>query len=223
MDIAITQRNDKNRHGDRYDNLENNYVKYLEGFGIRLMIIPNITKNLETYTKVKGIIISGGNDINPQSYGGNKTDSVYLSAERDSTEENLLRIAIEKKIPVLGICRGYQFINVFFGGKLIGGINEKEKRHVGITHRVDVIDEKCMELLGDGFEVNSYHNFGVDESVKSKDLEVFAQANDGIIEGMFHPKLPIAGIQWHPERKSPDMASNEKIIKAFLNKKLFWK
>ena len=73
------------------------------------------------------------------------------------------------------------------------------------------------------YMVNSYHNQAVTEETKSRELKVFAEAKMGIIEGLYHPTLPIAGMQWHPERKSIDININEKIIKAFVKRELFWK
>ena len=69
MLVAISQRNDKNKHGDRIDNLENNYVSYLGEFGIKLLIIPNVAKDIKYYFDkfpIEGVILSGGNDINPE-------------------------------------------------------------------------------------------------------------------------------------------------------------
>lgn len=212
MLIAISQRNDKNKHGDFIDNLENNYVNYLEKFGIKLLIIPNSTKDVFSYFEepsISGIILSGGNDINPELYGEKRVNGLAVSKERDSIEKKMLEIAIKKKLPVLGICRGMQFINVFFKGKLTN-----VEGHVAKNHIVKTKDGE--------FEVNSYHGQGITSKEVSPELKVFAQSGE-IIEGIYHPSMLIAGIQWHPERKSPNEKVNRKILKAFLDRKLFWK
>ena len=150
--------------------------------------------------------------------------SVYYSI-RDKTEEKLLEIAIEKNMPLLGICKGMQMLNVLFKGKLIKNIKKQKNdaiEHVNKNHLVTIVDDRAATLLGKKFEVNSYHNQGISLDFLSDELKEFAIAPDEIIEGFYHPDLPIAGIQWHPERPSPDEKTNEKIIRAFINRELYW-
>ena len=217
MLVAISQRNDKNRHGDWIDSLENSYVHYLERLGARLLVIPNRSNDVRSYIKefpVKAIILSGGNDIGTELYssgqGEKEEESQAISKSRDSTEKKMLEIAIDKKIPVLGICRGMQFINVFFKGRL-----SKIDNHV--------IPEHNITMGPDKFKVNSFHNYGITKDDLSHELRSFAVSDDGIIEGICHPSLPVAGIQWHPERKSPDESINEQIVRAFIEKEMFWR
>ena len=221
MLIAISQRNDKNKFGDLSDNLESNYVNYLEKFGIELVVIPNTTEDISFYfdkLPIDGVILTGGNSVNPELYGGKLEEGSDASKERDETEKRLLEKAVEKKLPVLGICRGMQFINVFFKGKLVNVNN-----HVRVDHTIKITDEDAVKLLGEKAEVNSYHNYGVNDGVLSPELKVFAKASDGVVEGIYHPLLPIAGIEWHPERKSSNELINKKIVEAFVNRKLFWR
>lgn len=221
MWIAISQRNPKIKWGYR-DVLENNYIEYFEELGFKIIPIPNVSKNIESYfdkISIKVVILSGGGDIS-HLYGGSHNGEVSLS--RDETEKKLLEIAIRKKIPVLGICRGMQFINVFFGGKIININKQTESKleHVANTHKIEIIDSKISKLLGKGkIEVNSYHNEGLTDDCLSPELTPFAISNDGLIEGFYHKKHPIGGIMWHPERSSPDMDANKKIIKFFIGLK----
>lgn len=227
MWIAISQRNDINKNGDGIDTLENNYVNYLENFGVKLVIIPNTAKDIGSYFgnfPIKGIILSGGNNVNPELYGNKFEEEMSISKERDETEKRLLEIAINKGLPVLGICRGMQFVNVFFKGKL-ANIKEEigaEAEHVRVNHTIKITDKRAIEMLGAKAEVNSYHKYGILEGILSPRLKSFAKTDDGVIEGVYHPSLPIAGIEWHPERKSPDERINERIVRAFLERELFW-
>jgi len=228
--IAITQRQDRNQHGELTDNLENSYVQYYEQFGIRFLIIPNTTTDLEYYFKtfpIEGIFLSGGNTINPELYGSRRdSDDVTISDDRDSTEKKLLEYAVAHKTPVFGVCRGFQFINVFFGGKLIDNIKQEVTdplAHVAATHSVQIVDAAAKSLIGEEISVNSYHNQGVDDATLSSPLRPFAQCADGTIEAVYHPDLPIAAIEWHPERKSPDEAANKQLFLAFTHNELFWK
>jgi len=130
---------------------------------------------------------------------------------------------VERKLPVLGICRGMQMINVFFGGKLIKNIKEEigDTHPPGLDHGIRIIDEK--EAFNDT-KVNSFHNQAVTEGSLSPKLKPFAVSEkERLVEGLYHPSLPIAGVQWHPERKSPDKDINEKLLKAFVKRELFWK
>ena len=226
MLIVISQRQDKNKHGSYVDNLDASYIKYFGKFGARLLPIPNYSKYVKYYFKelpIKGIILSSGNDINQALYSS-KEKSPNASVERDTTEKEILKISIKNKLPVLGLCRGMQFINVFFGGKLIvANQNNKNKiKHVASVHKIRITNERAEKLIGSNIEVNSFHNWGISKDSLSKDIISFAESEEGFIEGIYHPKLPIAGIMWHPERKSPNEIVNKKIIELFLERKLFW-
>ena len=163
--------------------------------------------------KIDAIILTGGTDIGKRPI-------------RDETEKKLIETAIKNNIPLLGICRGIQFINHYFGGNSIN-IKEEVKNnvgHVAVTHEIKLLGDAQKFLGKDKTIVNSYHNKGVNEKTLSKELKVFAiSEKDKIIEGIFHPKYPIIGIEWHPERESPDEEINKKIINASIDKKLFWK
>ncbi|MBI2101470.1 gamma-glutamyl-gamma-aminobutyrate hydrolase family protein [Candidatus Woesearchaeota archaeon] len=208
------------------DALENDYIGYYEKFGIALVPVPNVSRNLDKYFKempIKGIILSGGNSINPALYGA-KPKNGDFSNERDATEKKIIEIALKRKLPLLGECRGGQFVNVFFGGKLVQDIEEKTGiSHVRVKHDVQIMDKKAEKFLGSKkFVVNSYHKQGVDKSTLSRQLKPFAVSDDGIIEGFYHPKHMIAGILWHPEREGCDKETNKKLVKAFVEGKLFW-
>lgn len=216
MWIAISQRNKKNNYGSYRDFLEHSYTEYLKKFKINLIPIPNSSENILDYFNdlpLSGIILSGGENIN-------------LNDKRNKTETELLDVAIKRKISVLGICRGMQFINFYFKGKIIQNINQRidnSLNHIASTHLINIIDKDVENSLGKKIKVNSYHNQGINTKTLSPYLIPFAKTPDGIIEGIYHPDLPIVGIQWHPERKSPDKEININIIDSFLNKELFWR
>ena len=226
MFAAISQRNVPFRNL-RMDGLETNYFDFFLKFRVKLIPMPNIGKDVINFLakiQVKFIILSGGNNVNPRLYDKNAGFDPDSSIKRDETEKAMIGYAVKNKLPVLGLCRGIQFINVYFNGSLIKDLKGENYNHVGITHSLSIVDKKAEKFFGKKtFKVNSYHNQGIDKKCLSNELKAFAISDDGLIEGAFHPRYPIAGVIWHPERESPDNKINEKIINAFLERKLFWK
>lgn len=230
MNIAISQRIIVNNNGDQVDSLEQSYTKYFQSFGVTLIPIPNNLKNIPEYfrnLKIERIILSGGGDVDPKLFGGKTSDQGNYSPQRDYTEAEFLKFAINKKIPVLGVCRGMQFLNVFFGGTLIQNLEQEfpnTQDHVATNHQIKLTDSKIISYFSSKtFNVNSYHNCGISPKELSPKLKVFMESNDHLIEGIYHPELPFAGIMWHPERKSPDERFNRKLIEGFIKKELYWK
>mgnify|MGYP002725718225 CR=1 FL=1 len=223
MKVAISLRMDQ-KHGDDRSILEEAYNKYLQQFGIDLLLVPNTLSNVRDYLdkfNVEGIIISGGNDVNPDEYGGSVED-LSLAPFRDSTEDAMLNYAVQKDLPILGICRGMQRLNVHYQGKLVDFKKEGISHPAGRehSHTVSIID--YAHQLDQEAMINSYHNQGITLDTLSSSLKPFAVSGD-IVEGLYHPDLPIAGVQWHPERQSPNEAFNAKILRAFVGGELFWK
>ncbi len=227
--ILVTQRAKKNKYGCDVDVLEQAYVSYLEKFEVRLILIPNSTSQLAKYfdinLQIHGIILSGGNDVSPELYGGDDKLSSDISTARDHCEKKVLDIAIKKKIPVFGICRGLQFINVYFGGRINQDIHQKH----GDTHRPAqdhklIIKENSIidSLSSKGLTTNSFHNQGVFVEDLSVSLKTFVvEEAVGLVEGLYHPHLPIAAVQWHPER-GDTRPLDTLLTKSFLARKLFW-
>lgn len=228
MLIAITQRRSNEHEGS--DVLEASYNNYYSQMGVTLIPIPNNPQLVQQYfdrLNMTGIILSGGGIIYPPLYNGKINSSDEYFPERDSTEKALLDYAINKDIPILGICRGMQRINVYFGGSIIqsltnefhGALNHKETRHP-----IKLIDNSIIKNYQDDIaEVNSHHASGFDKLHLSSQLIPFAQAEDQTIEAFYHPKYAIAGIMWHPEREHVQLKLNTTLITMFLSRKLYWK
>ena len=157
-----------------------------------------------------GIVLSGGADIDPDYLGEEPLDCVSVNPRRDRQELTLVHLAADRKIPVLGICRGIQILTAALGGKLYQDI---KTQHDGacIEHSQTVArglpshnvqfekDSLLYSLFGkETLAVNSFHHQAVKEVPEG--FRVTAVAPDGIIEGMESTSfLPILGVQWHPE------------------------
>ena len=152
---------------------------------IDLLMVSNIM-DFERYFGrfgIDGIILSGG-------------DNIGECTIRDMQERKLLSFAIREELPVLGICKGMQFINNYFGGGI-----ESIVGHVDVVHNIDIVSPLWIRETGmRELRVNSFHKYGVKKNQVSKELKVACISKDGIVEALEHPDLPISGIQWHPER-----------------------
>ncbi len=160
-----------------------------------------------------GLILSGGNDIYPEVYCDWDTPDMkgkYLP-ERDGYELNLLQKAIELKMPIFGICRGLQLINVFFRGSLIFDIEDIRKvnhRKLSPTedrmHFVNIFENTLLkDILGESkTEVNSSHHQAADRT--GEGLMINCRSEDGIVEGLEYAdksnKPFLMALQFHPER-----------------------
>lgn len=211
--------------------IENNYIDFFENKNFNLIIVPNSTKNIKYFLNklpITHIILSGGNDISPEFYGVKSICLKDCSIKRDVLEKSILNFAVKKRIPVLGICRGMQFINVFFGGKLTQNIAEESNQNKCLlhtnTHFIKLVNKNLSTVLqADRFKINSYHNQGITINNLAGSLQVFALSEDDkIIEGLFHKNYPIIGVQWHPERDCAPKKLDNILIKNFINNTLFW-
>jgi len=213
------------------DALYADYTQFFEQLGCRLHGVSNFIQDIDgllDQLAIEGVILSGGNDISTEITGDADRDVRNPAPTRDFLERKLVSAALDRNLPVLGICRGMQFINVYFGGSLTQNIATELPDagcHIRTDHQVTVVDRPAQQWLqGSLFTVNSYHHQGVQQHQVSPELEIFALSrSDQIVEGVFHPQLPIAGIQWHPERPGNSRRNNIALIEAFLNRRNYWK
>ena len=126
-----------------------------------------------------------------------------LAPERDDTEIALLRLCIKKGIPLVGVCRGMQLLNLFYGGNIVPVQN-----HVGCYHDITSMNTENTSLkFSFDKKVNSFHDFGIISSCLSPEFEVLAQKDD-VIEAFVHHSQLQLGIMWHPERNA-DFSQND--------------
>jgi putative glutamine amidotransferase len=190
------------------DNVEKAFInqRYLRPFNesnIIPIMLPLENDYLdEILSKCDGFLVTGGTDIDPTHY--NETNEEQLSkgidARLDTIDKIVVTYAYQHKLPLLGICRGHQAINVFLGGSLHQDLKELTKDHQKIVQgqKVMVVDGVFFKrLLPTQFEINSYHH----QAVKALAPDMIASiiSNDGVVEAIEHKHLPIISVQWHPE------------------------
>ena len=173
---------------------------------------------------VDGLLISGGNDVSPEMYGSSENKCGTLDAKRDGMEKILLEKALEKDMPVLGICRGIQLMNAALGGTLHQDLpSEGYPSHTITdysrntpTHTVEVKEGTLLaDIIGNGeTAVNSFHHQAVD--TLGNGLEAAAVSKEGIVEAVVMPeKKFVLAVQWHPEMMF-DSEKQQKIFAAFV-------
>jgi len=176
---------------------------------------------------VQGIVLTGGHDVSPALYGEDPIASCgSVSRERDAMERVLLKQALERDLPVLGICRGLQFLNVFLGGTLYQDLptqhpsdteHHQKPPYDMPAHQVSIRkDSGLYRLLHlDGLAVNSYHHQAIKQ--KADRLKTMAVSEDGLIEAAEMPdRRFVWAVQWHPEFSYRRDDSSRKIFEAFV-------
>jgi putative glutamine amidotransferase len=169
-----------------------------------------------------GLIVTGGKDVDPARYGQEPhptTDQPRL--DRDAWEDALLRGAIERELPFLGICRGAQVLNVALGGTLIQHLPDvvgSTRYNLGGGQYNEVAVEvvpgsELSELIGAGVDAKVYHHQAIDRVAEG--LTVSARTDDGIIQGVELPSVPFGvAVQWHPEESSEDIRLFAGLVEA---------
>lgn len=164
----------------------------------------------EAVSRIDALVLSGGEDIDPKHYGEKPHPKLgRVQSLRDDFDFRLLAAARRRGIPVLGICRGCQLINVAFGGTLVQDIPSEfpnsTLKHRGGRHRVKIVPgSRFAKLLGKTeAEVNSNHHQSVKKTAPG--FRVTAVADDGVVEAIESESEPIFGVQFHPEGLVHDM------------------
>jgi microsomal dipeptidase-like Zn-dependent dipeptidase/gamma-glutamyl-gamma-aminobutyrate hydrolase PuuD len=188
------------------------YMSVLEAGGTPV-VIPSYDDEralVSVLENMDGIVLSGGADIDPDYLGEEPLEGISINPRRDRQELTLVRLAVDRQIPVLGICRGIQVLAAALGGKLYQDIRtQHDKPSIEHSQTIarglpshDVKLEKDSLLYGlfgkESLAVNSFHHQAVREVPAG--FRITAVSPDGIIEGMESTTFrPILGVQWHPE------------------------
>ena len=180
----------------------------------------------ELLDRFDGLLLIGGGDLDPETYGQAREQEVYgVIARRDGFELPLARAAVARGMPTLAICRGHQVLNVALGGTLEQHIVSGDVPHGmpgvargSITHQVRVQDgSRLATAMGATVAaVSSQHHQAVDKL--GDDLEAVAWADDGVIEGieLTGDDQWVVGVQWHPEDTAGTDGVQQRLFDAFV-------
>ena len=192
--------------------INNDYLKYVDNLFIPIAL--PIDKNIDELLELCDcFLVTGGDDMDSSWYNEPRhPKTLNVEPKMDVLDKTVIEYALKSGKPLLGICRGFQSLNVFLGGSLIQDIPND-------THR-GLIDNVGITLTGEGnffkeiynndSKINSYHHQGINRL--ANDLIPTVMSN-GLIEAVEHKTLPIVAVQWHPE-KLTDKESKE-LIKKF--------
>ncbi|MGM0548821.1 MAG: gamma-glutamyl-gamma-aminobutyrate hydrolase family protein [Bacillota bacterium] len=222
--------------GVEFSLVTQDYSEALSMAGAIPLVMPYLEsrKNDDQYIKeflkeADGVILPGGSDIDPALYNSYPQKNLgNISPERDRWELKILQLALEMEKPILGICRGFQLININYGGSLkvdvCGNSSESKIPHMALmvpkdykTHQLEIkANTRLAQVFaGEQVAVNSYHHQAVDKV--GKGLTVSAVAPDGFVEALEDPNYPyLVGVQWHPEMMAATDQTQLNLFKDFV-------
>ncbi len=166
-----------------------NYIEGCKQVGIKTDY-GTVCDNINDYD---GLLIPGGNDINPKWYGQKNISSEKVNAKKDKIVFNTISKFVHNNKAILGICGGSQYLNIFFKGTLKQHIPD----HKNIEHFIISHNPLFTYYLGAKFKVNSLHHQCVD--ILGEDLQICGISEDKTIEAFMDKNNKILGVQWHPE------------------------
>ncbi|MDP4084831.1 MAG: gamma-glutamyl-gamma-aminobutyrate hydrolase family protein [Bacillota bacterium] len=211
--------------------VHHDYHKSVAANGGIPLILPfiNAETALEMLPTCDGIILSGGEDLDPKFYGQDPHPQLEETiSERDLVEMAIVKYAIEHNIPLFAICRGIQILNVSLGGTLIQDIPSQISKPIQHSQKIDRSldthwvtlskESRLFQIFGsDQVRVNSLHHQAIDKL--AEDLHVVALSSDGVIEAVEynHPTSFLIGVQWHPESMANKNEQMNNLFKEFIN------
>lgn len=178
-----------------------NYIRYVESASQE----PVSTLNMGEVARCDGLLLPGGGDITPAFFGEKNNGSRNIDTELDILQLQALELAVRRSMPVLGICKGMQIINVGLGGTLVQDLpsascaihsyKDGDRYHASVIQK----DTCLYTLYGENAVINSAHHQAVRRLGEGLRAIQWCP-EDQCVEALVHDTLPMIGVQWHPER-----------------------
>ncbi len=218
--------------------VKSNYIRAInKAGGVPFIIPPELPRSSveELFDLCDGILLTGGEDIDPALYGQAPHPKLgTVSCRRDQLDKMVVEMCMEKKKPFLAICRGMQSVNVFLGGTLMQDISSaisteiahlQPEHYTTLTHQVNELatSDLLQKIMGKStLAVNSRHHQAVDKP--GKNIKIIARSPDGVAEALVVEGHPFAlAVQWHPEwlvwEHPEHLALFEALMKAAMEKR----
>lgn len=232
LTVAAPARSSNPEIAERKNRLYADAVRRHGGEPVILDVTASDAERRAAFGSMDGLLMSGGADIDPARYGRPSDGSVATEADRDELEAAAWSAADARGLPVLGVCRGFQALNVFLGGRLVqdvgGHIGKSFGQGPAMTHPLRIVaGTRLARILfptnvgGGRLEVNSYHH----QAVRAADLapalvpNAFATSAVGeLVEGAeTRGGRFVIGIQCHPERQDSTPAAFERLFRVFVD------
>ena len=203
-----------------------NYIKWIENKNVIILDAYTIKNTDSILALADGIILTGGEDINPLQYNDTTNLKVCgtINYQRDTLERKLFDFAFKNKLPLVGVCRGMQMMNVASGGSLYGDIPSEigttviHRNNGEVMHEIALCDTSSLIFPNgtDTFMVNSWHHQGLKDI--SENLRIIARSYDGLPEAavmnsLVHPFM--IAVQFHPERLGKDNGIHQQMRSSF--------
>ena len=204
------------------------YLDCLQEAGLFPVVLPasmDAQEIAQTVEMCDGLLFTGGHDVNPALYGASPHPTTVWNTARDRLEQALFALAYERDLPIFGICRGIQLINVMMGGTLYQDLPSEWKSDTE-HHMMPPYDQVChsVTLTADAplacllgcttLGVNSYHHQAVRQLADG--LREMARSEDGLIEAVYAPSRQFLwAVQWHPEFSHRTDQSARAVVRAF--------
>ncbi|OHX64864.1 gamma-glutamyl-gamma-aminobutyrate hydrolase family protein [Flammeovirga pacifica] len=194
--------------------VENEMMEYVAQDNVLPILLPDLKRDkvIRILDQVQGLVLQGGVDVAPETYQESPIGPWKGDAYRDEYELFLIEEALKRGLPIYGICRGFQLLNVYFGGTLYQ--DTITQRPASLVHRSAVKYDQVYHSISINKGTHLYDLYPFDHQVQvnsihhqaikdlGKDLEIWALSEDGLIEAFGSKKYPkgkVMGVQWHPE------------------------
>lgn len=223
LKASVITKMDPRFAGREFDFFFSDYATCVSDAGGIPVHLPYEADGVDVVPRLDAVIITGGQDVHPARWGGDpsvvkpgsdpRLDSSAHDPARDGYESAIITAAVDSGVPLLGICRGHQMLNVALGGMLVPDLAPSEVEHYpqvapptdgGHDHVVRFAPTSLSaSIYGPEARLNSWHHQAV--ATCGRGLVVTGRADDGVVESIELPGRPVLGVQWHPEwQATPD-------------------